>query len=188
MNNSKGNIILLTIIAVATLLVAVAGTTFAYFGITMNGSESGTTIEVTSGTLSVEYDSNAKLNVGPSQVGTEVARKVIDVTGVITGSSNLNYEADLVVDNNSYSDGALTYQIVSENTSNNGSTLVQTSEPVAIPTGSSNIVLGKGLFAGPITGGATHKYTLIITYANQNVDADANATFEAHTTIFQTKK
>ena len=188
MNNNKGNIILLTIIAVATLLVAVAGTTFAYFGITMNGSESGTTIEVTSGTLSVEYDSNAKINFGASEVGSEVSRKSIDVTGVITGSSNLNYEADLVVDNNTYSDGALTYQLVSENVSNNGSTIVQTSEAVAIPSGSSNIVLGKGLFAGPITGGATHKYTLVITYASQNAEGDSNGSFEAHTTIFQTKK
>ena len=187
MNNSKGNIILLTIIAVATLLVAVAGTTFAYFGITMNGSESGTTIEVTSGTLSVEYDSNARINFGNVEIGTEAVRKEINITGVITGSSNLNYEANLVIVNNTYSDNALSYQIVSENVSNNGSTIVQTSEPVSIPSGNTNIVLGKGLFAGPVTGGAKHKYTLVITYANQNVDSDASATFDGHISISQTK-
>lgn len=32
-NNNKGSIILLTIISVATLLVAVVGATFAYFNI-----------------------------------------------------------------------------------------------------------------------------------------------------------
>ena len=62
MNNGKGNMILLTVIAVATLLVAVVGATFAYFGATMN-NESETPIEVTSGTLSVEYDGDSKINL-----------------------------------------------------------------------------------------------------------------------------
>ena len=40
MNNGKGNMILLTIIAVATLLVAVIGATFAYISATKNGNQS----------------------------------------------------------------------------------------------------------------------------------------------------
>ena len=37
-NNNKGSIILLTIISVATLLVAVVGATFAYFNISSIGT------------------------------------------------------------------------------------------------------------------------------------------------------
>ena len=36
MERNKGNLIFLTIICVLTLLVEVAGTTFAYFNISMN--------------------------------------------------------------------------------------------------------------------------------------------------------
>ena len=59
-NNNKGNMILLTIISVATLLVAVIGATFAYFNISINSKDSDTTIEVTNGTISIEYADNAK--------------------------------------------------------------------------------------------------------------------------------
>ena len=93
MNNGKGNMILLTVIAVATLLVAVVGATFAYFGATMN-NESETPIEVTSGTLSVEYDGDSKINLQSLMSNTEtvVATKTFNITGVVTGSNNLNYE------------------------------------------------------------------------------------------------
>lgn len=190
MNSGKGSIILLTVIAVATLLVAVVGATFAYFGATMNGSESKTTIEVTSGTLSVEYDSNSRIKASNLNPGDVVAKKTFTVTGVVTGSTNLNYEALLAIKNNTYTDGALIYTITSKNVSNNGSTITATSKPVAIPTGASTIDLGKGLFAGPIAAGATHQYTVTITFANTGLDqsADLGKVVEGALQVSQSKK
>ena len=190
MNSGKGSIVLLTVIAVATLLVAVVGATFAYFSATMNGSESPTTIEVTSGTLAVEYDGNSKLNASNLEPGAIVATKTFTVTGFVTGSSNLNYEANLIVNNNNYSDGALVYSITSKNTSNNGTIIASTTEEVAIPTGKSTIMLGKGLFAGPTTTGSKHTYTLTVKFKNTGADqsADLGKTFDAYLSVGQSTK
>ena len=192
MNNNRGSMILLTVIAVCTLLVTVVGATFAYFGIALNGAESESTIEVTSGTLSVEYDSNSKLEVGSSIPGSSLTDKAFTITGVVTGSTNLNYEVMLKVSENTYTDGALVYTITSTNTSNNGSTIETTSTPVLIPSGVSNIRIGIGTFAGPIVSGATHSYSINITHAYTDDEALINAnqdkSFKANLSVVQTKK
>ncbi len=179
MNSGKGNIILLTVIAVATLLVSVVGATFAYFNATIPGTESQKTIEVTSGTLFVNTNSSI---VGANTIDANgiLGKRDINVTGYVTGSTNLNYDAKLVIKENTYENGELVYTITSKNESNNGSTIVATSEPVAIPTGASTINLGSGLFAGPAAKGAKHTYVLSIQYVNadgvQAVDKKFNAT------------
>jgi predicted ribosomally synthesized peptide with SipW-like signal peptide len=186
MNSGKGNMILLTIISVSTLLVAVVGATFAYFSATM-GSVSPNTIEVTSGSLSTQFNESSKMDNYGANLGDVLFTKTFTVTGVVTGSTNLNYEALINVTNNTYTDGALVYTITSTNTSNNGSTIQATSVPVAIPSGASTITLGNGLFAGPTTTGSTHEYTLTITFAN---DAENNVgkVFEAEMKVSQTTK
>lgn len=187
MNSGKGNMVLLTVIAIATLLVAVVGATFAYFSATMNGSESSTTIEVTSGTLSTEYNGDSKINAAYINPGDVIATKEFTTIGVVTGSTNLNYEATLVVTNNTYAEGELVYTITSYNESNNGSTIASTSQPVAIPTGISTISLGTGVFAGPIPAGSTHKYTVTVSRAVQ-ADDNVDKTFSGHLSVIQSKK
>lgn len=189
MNNGKGNMILLTIICVATLLVAVVGATFAYFNIAMKEDKTSKTIEVTGGTLSTEYNGDAKLSGANLNPGDVLGEKAFTITGVVTGSSNLNYEADLVITNNTYSDDALVYTLVSTNTSNNGVVMTSTSEPVAIKSGASTIVLGTGTFAGPTATGATHTYTVKIEFANTGADqsVDLNKSFDATVVVGQKK-
>ena len=186
MNNGKGNMILLTIICIATLLVAVVGATFAYFNIAMKEGHTSKTIEVTGGTLSTVYNGNAKISNADFNAGDVVGEKSFTVTGVVTGSSNLGYEADLVVTNNTYPDDALVYTLVSTNTSNNGVVMVSTSEPVAIKNGSSTIVLGTGTFAGPTATGATHTYAVKVECVNSDFELDEKA-FDATITVGQKK-
>lgn len=54
-DNSKTNTLLLTVIGVATLLVAVIGATFAYFTAQVSGSETTSTVKMNAGTLSINY-------------------------------------------------------------------------------------------------------------------------------------
>lgn len=164
MNSEKGNVILLTIIGVATLLVAVAGTTFSYFNATLNGVEPSTTIEVTSGTLKIDYADNSKINAGVVEPGATVATKTFYVDGIITGSSNLSYEAVLNIKNNTYPEGTLVYTITSKNDSKNGTNIASSNKEVVIPNGANKVVLGKGSFAGPVSTGARHTYTLTVKY------------------------
>jgi adhesin HecA-like repeat protein len=186
-NNNKGSIILLTVISVATLLVAVVGATFAYFNVSMNGKNSDTTIEVTNGSLSTEFNDNSSFDFGAAQAGTLVASKTFTINGLITGSSNLNYEVDLKVNNNTYADGTLSYTIVSTNDNNNGTIIAGSDERVLIPSGSNTVIIGKGLFAGPLPNGAIHTYTINI-YTVDGAEIPADAVFDAKVSVFQATK
>ena len=53
-DNSKTNTLLLTVIGVATLLVAVIGATFAYFTAQVGGGESATTVKMNAGAYGSE--------------------------------------------------------------------------------------------------------------------------------------
>ena len=187
MNSGKGSMVLLTIIAVATLLVAVAGATFAYFGVTINGGESSTTIEVTSGTLSIEYNGDSKVTGGYVNQGEVVATKEFTITGVVTGSNNLNYEATLVINNNTYQQDELVYTISSTNEANNGTIIPSSQTVVGIPTGANTISLGTGIFAGPTTAGLTHKYVLTVTRQGA-ADQSLDKSFDAKLFVTQSKK
>lgn len=87
MENNKQNTALLIVIAVATLLVAVVGATFAYF--TANSSNTSTsTISTTSGQMTITYGDGTNtvtistLNVQPSD--TILVNKTFTLTGTNT--------------------------------------------------------------------------------------------------------
>ena len=186
MNNSKGNLIFLTVICVATLLVAVIGATFAYFNISMT-KDSDTTIEVTNGTIATEYQDNSKIRFETVEPGSLIMSKTFTINGLITGSSNLAYEIDLSINENTYLDNEIVYSISSTNDSSNGSIIPTSEERVTLPTGSNIAIIGKGLFAGPIQNGAIHTYTINI-YAQDTI-ANANGkVFDANIRVVQSTK
>lgn len=87
MENNKQNTALLIVIAVATLLVAVVGATFAYF--TANSSNTSTsTVSTTSGQMTIAYGDGTNtvtistLNVQPSD--TILVNKTFTLTGTNT--------------------------------------------------------------------------------------------------------
>ena len=191
MNSGKGNMILLTVMSIATLLVAVVGATFAYFGALMTGGENSPTFEVTSGNISTEYNGDANIINGYINQGEVIGTKEITVTGVVTGSNNYKYEVILDVTNNTYADGELFYTIASTNESNNGSIIASSTEPIAIPAGVNTISLGTGVFAGPTTAGLQHKYYVTITrdgMADDNIEKSFNGKFYVSQVISQSKK
>ena len=54
MNSGKGNMVLLTVMSIATLLVAVVGGSFWYFGSLIKGWDASPTFVINSGKLSWE--------------------------------------------------------------------------------------------------------------------------------------
>ena len=54
--NNKGSMIILTIIGIATLLIAVIGATFAYFTVTVKYKTAPSQVEVKSNTMVIEYE------------------------------------------------------------------------------------------------------------------------------------
>lgn len=191
MNSGKGNMVLLTVMSIATLLVAVVGATFAYFGALIKGGEASPTFEITSGTLSTEFNGMANIDAGFVNTGEVIGTKEIYVTGIVTGSNNFKYEVTLDVINNTYVDGELFYTITSVNESSNGQTIAASTEPIAIPSGTNTIAIGTGVFAGPTTAGLKHKYVVNIVRnasVDQNIEKSFNAKFYVSQSASQSKK
>lgn len=87
MENNKQNSVLLIIIAVATLLVAVVGATFAYFTAS-NPSGSTAEVKTTSGKMEITFADGTDAIAAAKQTGFEPSNTVlVDKTFTITGDN-----------------------------------------------------------------------------------------------------
>jgi len=101
MNDNKGQTIFLSVIGIATLLVAIIGATFAYFTTTMSGTEAGVT--ATTGTLgAVTYTAEA-LNLTNILPGKTSEEKSVTVN-LGTSDFDVNYVCNLEVTGNEVTD------------------------------------------------------------------------------------
>ena len=91
MENNKQNSVLLIIIAVATLLVAVVGATFAYFTAS-NPSGSTAEVKTTSGKMEITFADGNDAIAAAKQTGFEPSNTVlVDKTFTITGDNITNF-------------------------------------------------------------------------------------------------
>lgn len=147
-DNSKTNTLLLTVIGVATLLVAVIGATFAYFTAQVGGGESSTTVKMNAGVLKINFTNGNTVQTTegfePTKAAVEcpgnkvnetdpyycgqaqyspVATKKFTLTGTNTtlASDNMKmpYTIKLVVTQNQFSTGAIKYTLVGTKTGGN---------------------------------------------------------------------
>ena len=208
-NNNKTNTLLLTVIAIATLMVAVIGATFAYFTANTSGSETISTIQMTGGRLTISYaDNSASLSYNQTNGSVEpqeaaVIQKAFVLTGTNTTDLTMPYEVNMHVVNNEFSNNALTY-VLTNDTVNNGTITLENSGNGSIPgplvtfegpeadytsatkgTAVTNqtIKLAEGNFTK--TEGATHQYKLSVFFKDngKKQDYDKQAKFAAYIDI-----
>lgn len=210
-DNSKTNTLLLTVIGVATLLVAVIGATFAYFTAQVGGGESSTTVKMNAGVLKINFTNGNTVQTTegfePTKAAVEcekkegayycdqaqyspVATKKFTLTGTNTtlASDNMKmpYTIKLVVTQNQFSTGAIKYTLVGTKTGGNAAEgeLVQIPNWVDVATGAADAaVLGSGYFL-PGTD-TVHSYDLNIYFPDNHVnqDVDKNKVFGAKVEI-----
>lgn len=110
-NGGKNNTILLTVIAIATLLVVVTGATFAYFAAVVRGNDTASSISIraaeTGHTITLSGGQEVKLeNIYPkgTDAGDEWVTKTVSLSANAlegnTGSSKFTFTMSL--DNNGY--------------------------------------------------------------------------------------
>ena len=210
-DNSKTNTLLLTVIGVATLLVAVIGATFAYFTAQVGSGESTTTVKMNAGVLKINFANGNTFQTTegfePTKAAVEcekkegayycdqaqyspVATKKFTLTGTNTtlASDNMKmpYTIKLVVTKNEFSTGAIKYTLVGTKTGGNAATgeLAQVANWVDVKTGAAEAtVIGNGYF---LPGSDTiHRYDLNIYFPDNHVnqDIDKNKVFGARVEI-----
>lgn len=170
MEEVKGQTVFLSIIGIATLLVAIVGATFAWFNITVMGdNDNPSEIVITSGTLGqVNFNDGRAMNIEGLMPGVyetktfTIAQTDSSATGKIFYSIILNIRNNTLTPN---ADGQFIHKLTSTGNTNGG-TLASLNE-TPVPTES--MVIGSGVIEGYEV--HTYEYTIGL----NNIDADQNA-------------
>ena len=159
----KNKLIIMAI--VLALVVLCSGLTYAYFTSQTN-NESGSTIVVKGGTMTVVYAGGTGDivvdNIYPRE--EEWATKTFTVTGDNSTELDMDYRLYLVTTSNDFNFGDLTYTISGTST-NASDTLIQKSDQKIPKNG--EVLLGSGIFKSK---NATHSYSLKIYYKENDTD------------------
>ena len=167
MENNRGQSIFLSVVGIATLLVAIVGATFAYFSISVTGNTTASSINVTTALLGgVTYSGNtAGINVTdvyPGWTETKTFTISTDATGV-DATANINYIVNLHTNTtaaNSNDDTKnlaaaaaskhdFTYTVGTPTTTAGTATPAVNSTNADMPTTDGIVELGTGTLVGP---------------------------------------
>ena len=168
MGNNKGQSVFLTVVGVATLLVAIVGATFAYFSITVAGNNTASSIQVTTANLgtSVTFTDGTNINVTNIYPGWYRTKTF---TVAKSGTETLSYIVTLNVITNTLSAAAPTAFVYSLfGSSTNSGTLVSATN-VAVPGVGVNTI---GT-TGSLNGTDTHTYTFTIRFNEMSIEQNA---------------
>ena len=168
MDEVKGQTIFLSIIGIATLLVAIIGATFAWFSITVTGNDDPSDIVITSGNLGqVSFNDGTAIDIGNLMPGTYTTKTFTisqtdpSATGKISYNIVLNVRSNTLTPNANHQ---FVHSLKSSGNTNGGTlaTLNETEVPVE------SIIIGSGVIEGYEV--HTYEYTIGL----NNVDEDQN--------------
>ncbi|NLC48104.1 MAG: hypothetical protein GX758_01915 [Tenericutes bacterium] len=164
MDNNKGQTIFLSVIGIATLLVAIIGATFAWFSISIQGSDDTDKSVVTKtvlGTVIFTDGDEVVLNSFKQGVNATYTKTFTVSNNTPNTTDDFPYKIYINVEDNSLSDvteGQLVH-FISGTKSGNG-TVVDLTETTVPSQGKQ--LLGEGL----LSGSETHTYTYTINFKN----------------------
>ena len=180
------------LIYIALLILTLSitlGVTYSYLAAKINNRESSSTIKVESGQLSITYKNNSSNIILNNVIPGDSVTKQFTLTGInntkpnaITTNTDLKYKIGIAIDNNTFSEGALTYSLTKDSTSSsNGKTADDSTGTIK----SSGIqYIGNGYFVSGANNDK-HIYNLTISFPDTNEDQsiDQGASFACHVTI-----
>lgn len=202
MSEGKNNTVMLTIIGIATLLIAVVGATFAYFSATLTGISDEKEYTVRSATVGTQFNGGADITATGIYPKEEAwGTKTFSIKTTSTKGVSTKYRISLVIDDNdttadeTISDGAghikrfqanaLSYTLtaIEANAATEGTMPTATETQIADP--SDDIVFGEATIYGNDAVEVTQTYTLSMFFKDTGTDQNANqgAQFKGHIAI-----
>ena len=167
----KGNTVLLTVIAVATLLVAVVGATFAYFTASVAGNDTASSVVVKTAQIgTITYTNGNEVKLENAYPGATSETKTFTVAADASATANVNYSLNWTnVTNGFVNKEDLVYTLTGANSdaSNTTTTLVTKTNEVAP---SANTLIGSSV----LKPGETHTYSLTVNFKETGSDQNTN--------------
>ena len=176
------------------VLISLFGMAYAYFKATVNNAESASTISVESGELTINYQGNTANIIASGIVPGWSETKKFTLSGKNTTKTNefhtdnnLYYKIILAIDNNTFSEGALTYSLAKDSKSSTNGKMADEASGTINQSG--NQIIGYGYFSETSTF-VDHIYNLTISFPSTEYEqsADNGKSFAAHVTIGEGKQ
>ncbi len=189
---NKKRILIVTIL-IGLLLTILIGFSAAYIAPIINGTETSSTLLFNSGSIDITYENGSSqinaVNILPGWTSVkEFSLTAKNNTSSKVGNA-LNYGLKLVVEENTFSDGAITYSINGSNPSNNGTLAYVLTN--SLKSGKSIVSLGYGNFDNKENNNVKHNYTLTISFPNKtnsNQNENMGKRLSAYVIIEQAKE
>ena len=185
MEDGRGQTIFLSIIGIATLLVAIIGATFAWFSITVTGNDNPTDIVITSSNLGqVSFNDGTAIDLGKLMPGNfttktfTVSQTDPSATGRISYNIMLNVRANTLTPN---ADGQFVHSLKSKGNTNGG--VLATLDATPVPEKS--IVIGSGVIEGYEV--HEYEYTIGLNNINANQNAAQGKQFSGYLSVVLTE-
>ena len=176
-NTKKGNTVLLTVIAVATLLVAVVGATFAYFTASVSTTGSSSIIVQAAKIGEIVFTDGKEINLQNVLPGTEATKTFTIKAQNTTNTTGISYAVSLNIETNTFkkvgdkSDlSDLVYSLKGTVQSSSGGSAVANADGNALGGVTGKVALGTGL----LKSGETHSYTFTIRFRELGSDQNSN--------------
>ena len=166
----KKNVVFLTVLAIATLLTAVVGTTFAYFTATVTGNDAATTTTLSSATVGVTYTDGADIssaNIIPGWTASKTISVKNDSTVAVTYDILWTGLTNQFVQGGA--EGAKTNDFVytlTKTSANGAANVAATAVPTVTDT---KLITGQSIAAGE-----TQTYTLTLTFKDTGMAQNEN--------------
>ena len=175
MENNRGQTIFMSIIGVATLLVAIVGATFAYFTIQVSGNNTASSITITTADVAgVTFTDGAAITVANAYPGYSKQKTFTIASAGGNASSSIDYIVELVTSNAQLSSASNTanevyYTIVgSKPNGSTGTVYPATSTTANLPKSTGRTEVAHGT----LKGNETHTYTFTVGITERGVAQD----------------
>lgn len=162
------SVLFITIISVLTLLVAIAGATFAWFSATVTGNEASSVI-VETATLGIVYENGNEIKLINAVPGDKVENKTFTVSAADGSTIDQKYDINWDVANFDFANKDELLYSLSGTTEGTGTVCTPVTDS-AMPanTGVSKIC------TGTLKPNETHTYSLSVKFNETNVNQNAN--------------
>ena len=174
----KGNTVFLSVIGIATLLVAIIGATFAWFSATVTGNDQASSVTVTTATLGINYVNGQEIKMLKAMPGATSGDKTFTIASQ-NATVNTGYTINWNIDTFDFVNKAdLVYSLSGQKTSTAG-TLVATKTDEAMPTSTGTTAIGNGTLSVVDDGAGnytqdTHTYTLSVKFKETGSNQNSN--------------
>lgn len=176
MVEDRKHTIFLSVVGIATLVVAIIGATFAWFSATVTGNNTASSVKVQAGTLGITYaDGSSNINLTNAMPGASAYKTfTIQNTGGVQSSYKINWKnvtnGFVKTTVNATATDNLVYKLEMGDATSQGGTYITQTETAAPATGATTQIGGTGV----IPSGKTQTYKLTITFKELGADQNSN--------------